>query len=237
MDSRAWVVFDLDGTLVESEQIWHDVRRDFALAHGGRWTDDAQSVMIGMRTEEWSHYIRERLGVRLPESTIAREVVDGVVARVSQHVPILPGADDVLQRLSAAFTLSLATSATRAVADTVLEKAGWHRMFAVVVSADEVARGKPAPDVYLRALELLHADAPRAVAVEDSAAGIRSAHAARLRAIAIPNHAYPPDAAALSLAARVLPALALIDVETVRELLAAPLGDEPSDYIDVCRYT
>jgi beta-phosphoglucomutase-like phosphatase (HAD superfamily) len=105
---------------------------------------------------------------------------------------------------------------------TVLAKTGWNKYFAVVVSADEVPRGKPAPDVYLRALALLDADPSRTAAVEDSANGIRSAHAARLAVVAIPNHAFPPDAEALELTSRVLPNLDALGVAVVREVLVAP---------------
>jgi HAD superfamily hydrolase (TIGR01509 family) len=149
---------------------------------------------------------------------IAQRVTARMVARVRAGVPILPGADALLARLAPAFRLGLASSATRAVLDAVLATTGWERIFAVAVSADEVARGKPAPDVYRRALTLL-GDPPRAVALEDSANGIRSAHAAGLRVIAVPNRAFPPSADALALASLVVPDLAAIEVATLRTLL------------------
>ncbi len=216
---QEWVIFDLDGTLVESEQLWRDVRREFVTAHGGRWTEDAQIAMIGMRTSEWAQYIHDQLGVPLAPNAIAEQVVETVVERVSQRVPVLPGADAALERLAGAFRLGLATSATLRVAQTVLAKTGWDARFAVAVSADEVSHGKPAPDVYLRALELLQADASRTAAVEDSGNGIRSAHAARLPVVTIPNRAYPPDSGALSLAARILTRLDELDVATIRHVL------------------
>lgn len=198
------VIFDLDGTLVETEQVWRDVRRDFVLTHGGLWHDGAQETMIGMRTEEWAQYIHDDLGVALPPSEIARLVVDGVVAALRNDVPILPGAQEVLDRFSREVRLGLATSAARPVADAVLERTGWKRFFEVVVSADEVTRGKPEPDVYLRALQLMQADPATTEAVEDSTNGIRAAHAAGLRVIAVPNREFPPKPDALALAARVI---------------------------------
>jgi HAD superfamily hydrolase (TIGR01509 family) len=219
MTMQEWVIFDLDGTLVESEQLWRDVRRDFVTANGGRWHDDAQKAMIGMRTEEWSHYLHDELAVPLDPTAIADRVVDEVVRRVSQRVPVLPGAGAALERCASAFRLGLATSATPIVAHTVLEKTGWAPLFAVVVSADEVGRGNPAPDVYLRALERLEADGSRTAAVEDSGNGIRAAHAAGLAVVAIPNRAYPPDEKTLALAERVLPNLDALDVTTIRDVL------------------
>jgi HAD superfamily hydrolase (TIGR01509 family) len=204
---RNSIIFDLDGTLVETEQVWRDVRRDFVLSHGGRWHDDAQATMIGMRTAEWANYIHDDLGVALEPREIAPLVVDGVVAVLRKNVPVLRGAEAALERASRDFRLGLATSAARPIAETVLEKTGWTKYFEVVVSADDVAHGKPAPDVYLRALELMHAKAADTKAVEDSTNGILSAHAAGLRVIAIPNREFPPTPDALALATRVIPNL------------------------------
>jgi HAD superfamily hydrolase (TIGR01509 family) len=217
-NESAFVVFDLDGTLIESEQIWRDVRRDFVISKGGRWNESSQRAMMGMRTIEWATYIHEKLGVALDIELIAERVVAAVAQRL-QHPPILPGADAALARLAVAFSLAVASSAALAVAQTVLRATGWNRFFELVVSSDEVKRGKPAPDVYLRALELLGADPSRAAAIEDSANGIRSAHAAGLPVIAIPNHAFPPDENALALASRVAANLDALDVSLVEAVL------------------
>jgi HAD superfamily hydrolase (TIGR01509 family) len=214
------VVFDLDGTLIESEEIWRDVRHEFVVSNGGRWKPDAAAAMIGMRTDEWARYIHDELGVGLAPQTIAERVVASVAERLEKP-PVLPGADAALRRLASEFRLGLASSAALEVAQTVLKATGWYDLFLVVVSADEVSRGKPAPDVYLRALELLDADPARTAAVEDSANGIRSAHAAGIAVVAIPNRAFPPDQATLSLAARVIPNLGDLDVRLVRNVFAS----------------
>ena len=219
VSAARWVVFDLDGTLIESEQVWGDVRRAFTIGNGGRWTDAAKRDMIGMRTADWARYMHDGLGVALAPDEIARSVVAGVAAALDP-VPVLPGADAALARLARSFPLGLATSAALPVAQAVLARTGWADEFKVVVSADDVARGKPAPDVYLRALALLGAEAVRSAAVEDSANGIRSAHAAGLAVIAIPNRAFPPDAAALALATSVLPGLDALDERAVDAAIA-----------------
>jgi HAD superfamily hydrolase (TIGR01509 family) len=216
---QRWVIFDLDGTLIESEHIWGDVRRAFVVGHGGSWHDGAQASMIGMRTTEWAQYIHDELGVRLSPDEIARTVIDAMVQHMRREVPVLSGADEALARLSAAFPLGLATAASRAVADAVLAKTGWDALFRVVVSADEVSRGKPAPDVYLRALELAHANAQSSVAIEDSSNGIRAGHAAGMQVVAIPNREFPPDASALALAARVLSDLGQLDRDVIDEVM------------------
>jgi len=211
-------VFDLDGTLIESEQIWRDVRHEFVVANGGRWKPDAAAAMIGMRTDEWARYMHDELGAAPAPSEIAKRVVESVAGRLKTP-PVLPGADAALRRLASEFTLGLASSAAVEVAQTVLAATGWDSLFAVVVSADEVPRGKPEPDVYLLALELLDADPSQTAAVEDSANGIRSAYAARIAVVAIPNRAFPPEAEALSLASRVVANLDDLNAALVREVL------------------
>jgi HAD superfamily hydrolase (TIGR01509 family) len=200
---RECVVFDLDGTLIES----------------GRWSSAAQQAVMGMRTQEWAAYIRTELGVDQTESAIARDVVNGVIATLSNHLPVLPGANEALDRLSGPFRLALATSSALPVAQSVLRETGWDQMFEAVVSADQVGRGKPEPEVYLHAIDMLGADAARSAAVEDSTNGLRSAAAAGLVIIAIPNRDYPPEPSALALAARVIPDIHALDVPLVRGVL------------------
>lgn len=219
-DDATCVIFDLDGTLIESEQVWRDVRQSLVVTHGGQWHGGAQNNMIGMRTSEWAEYMHQTLAVPLSPDDIAGQVVAAVVDRL-QPVPVLPGADGALERLASAFRLGLATSAALPVARAVLARTGWDKFFAVIVSADEVARGKPEPDVYLRALELLGALASRTAAVEDSSNGIRSANAAQLAVVAIPNREFPPDEGALALAALVLPNLDALAPEVVRTCIRA----------------
>ncbi|MBV8367047.1 MAG: HAD family phosphatase [Candidatus Eremiobacteraeota bacterium] len=212
------VIFDLDGTLVETEQIWGSERREFVESHGGHWREDAQRTMIGMRTTEWAEYIHTTLGVDMPPREIADAVVAAMVKRLV-NPPILPGAQHALEQLSLSFRLGLATSAALPVATAVLERTGWRRFFEAVISADEVERGKPAPDVYLRALETMSAQASCTAAVEDSANGIRSAHAARLAVVAVPNREFRPDDSALALASRVIPDLNGLHRSTIRDVL------------------
>lgn len=208
---QPWVMFDMDGTLIESEQIWRDVRHEFVRTHGGRWHDGAQTTMIGMRTAEWSRYMHDELGVPLPVERIAAGVIDGVIERLRAGIPYLPGAGAVLERLAQRYSLGLVTSASLPVATFVAQQSGWERLFAIVLSADDVARGKPAPDVYLRALELARADARCTAAVEDSSNGIRAAGAARIPVVAIPNREFPPDPGALAAASAVVHDLSEVD--------------------------
>ena len=213
------MIFDLDGTLVETEQVWAEVRREFALAHGGRWRDDAQATMMGMSSKGWASYLHDELGVAMSPDEIEEYVVDAMTERFAQSVPKLPGADDALAALQRDYPLAIATSAPLRVARAAIARAGWNAVFPVVVSADQVARGKPWPDVYLRALDELRGDAAKSAAVEDSTNGIRSAYAAGLRVVAIPNREFTPAHDALALAALILPSLEGLDPAAIRTLL------------------
>ncbi|MGW4798217.1 HAD family hydrolase [Nonomuraea sp. NPDC004297] len=199
-------MFDLDGVLVDSEPVWEEVRRAFVADHGGVWQDDTQSRLMGMSTGEWAAYLHE-LGVELPPDKIAREVVSQMAARYQDAVPLMPGAVETVRRLSGQVTLGLASSSPRRLIDVVLDAAGLTECFAATVSTEEVPRGKPAPDGYLEAAGRMGVDPRGCVAVEDSSNGLRSAHAAGMRVIAVPHPRYPPAPDALALAWRVLPGL------------------------------
>jgi HAD superfamily hydrolase (TIGR01509 family) len=196
------VVFDLDGVLVDSEQVWDQARRDVVAAHGGTWQDRATREMLGMSSPEWSAYVVEQLGVPLTPEEVNAAVVEAMLVGYRKRLPLLPGAREAVERLAARFPLGLASSSNRPVIDLVLERMGVTDRFVATVSSEEVARGKPAPDVYAEVVRRLGVD--EAAAIEDSEAGIRSAHAAGLRVIAVPNPHFPPGEEALALADTVL---------------------------------
>lgn len=202
------VVFDLDGVLIDSEQVWDEVREQLALERGGRWHEQAQTDMMGMSSTEWSRYLHEVIGLAEPPEELNAEVVRRMQARYAEHLPLIDGAVEASKRLAEVFRLALASSSNRPLIDVVLSSAGLDALFEVTVSSEEVERGKPAPDVFLEAARRLALEPARCVAIEDSANGIRSAHAAEMRVVAIPNRHYPPPAEALALADEVLDSLA-----------------------------
>ena len=210
------VVFDLDGVLVDSEHIWDEVREKLALERGGRWTHRAQADMMGMSSKEWSRYMHDVIGLQETPEQINDEVVERIMARYEEGVPLLPGAAEAVARLARDFRLALASSSNRPVIDTVLRRTGLERHFEVTVSSEEVARGKPAPEVYVEAARELGVLPVSCAAVEDSTNGIRSAHDAGMSVVAIPNRRFPPTPEALGLAARVLDSLALLTPELLR---------------------
>jgi HAD superfamily hydrolase (TIGR01509 family) len=218
------VVFDLDGVITDSEQLWDEVREGLARERGGRWSEQAQADMMGMSSTEWSRYIHEVVGLAESPEEINREVVRRMLARYSEHLPLIDGAVDAVKRLAAQWRLGVASSSNRVLIELVLELSGLAPYFEMTVSSEEVERGKPAPDVYLEAARRLGVEAARSVAIEDSASGIRSAHAARLHVVAIPNRAFPPPADVLALASIVLESIEELDPDVVRaaERLSTP---------------
>ncbi|HEY2311342.1 MAG TPA: HAD family phosphatase [Gaiellaceae bacterium] len=194
------VVFDLDGVLIQSEEVWDAVRRRYVVEHGGRYDDEVQRAMMGMSAPEWSRYLHEEAGVRDDPEDINRDVVELMLEAYRRELPLLPGARETVRRTAEAFPLALASSSNREIFEEVLELAGLAGCFKATVSSEEVPRGKPAPDVYLEAARRLGVAPERCAAVEDSHAGIGSAKAAGMRVIAIPNPSYPPDEETLGLA-------------------------------------
>jgi HAD superfamily hydrolase (TIGR01509 family) len=186
------IVFDLDGVLIEGEEVWDLVRQQLVREGGGRWSDGAQAAMMGMSSPEWSRYMAEELGLPMTPAAISQETVDRVVARYAGELPLVDGAVEVVRALARRWPLGLASSANRPVIDFVLDRAGLAGCFRATVSSEEVARGKPAPDVYLEAAARLGVAPDRCAAVEDSANGLRAAGAAGMRVVAVPNRRYPP---------------------------------------------
>ena len=194
------VVFDLDGVIVDSEQVWDDVRERYTRESGGTYTDSAARDMMGMSSVEWSRYMAERLGVPGTPAEINAAIVERMLERYGEAPPLIPGAADAVRRCAERWPLAVASSSNPELIEVVLERAGIRGLFLAVVSSQDVPRGKPAPDVYLDASRRLRVEPERGAAVEDSHNGIRSAKAAGMRVVVVPNVHFPPDAGALGLA-------------------------------------
>ena len=202
------VVFDLDGVIVDSEQVWDEVRERYTRESGGTYTETATRDMMGMSSLEWSRYMAETLRVPGTPDEINAAIVERMLARYGEAPPLIPGAVDAVRRVAARWPLAIASSSNPELIEVVVRAAGLGDVFEIAVSSQEVTRGKPAPDVYLEAARRLGVDAARCAAVEDSHNGIRSAKAARMRVVAVPNPHFPPDDEAISSADVVLGSIA-----------------------------
>ena len=215
MDVAA-VIFDLDGVLLDSEVWWDDVRRDFVAAHGRMWTADDQRAVMGANSAGWARTMVDRHGLGGDPEHVLRAVVDGVVQRYRREgPPVIPGVAEGVARLAARYPLAVASSSHPEVIRAALESSGLGQFFGVVVSSDEVARGKPAPDVFVLAAERLGAPAPRIVVVEDSLNGVVAAKSAGMAVVLVPNASVPPQPGASEKADLVVPSVAAVDPEAV----------------------
>jgi HAD superfamily hydrolase (TIGR01509 family) len=214
----AAVIFDLDGVIVDSEAAWGEIRERFTRDNGGTWKPEAVREMQGMSSVEWSRYMRDELGVPLQPNVISERVADRVGRLYAERLPLLPGAVDAVRSLSGEWPLAVASSSNRNLIDLVVRLAGLADAFEATVSSEEVERGKPAPDVYREAARRLDVDPEACAAVEDSTNGLRSAHAAEMAVIAVPNQDFPPESTALELADATVKSLTEITPDLVRRL-------------------
>ena len=198
------VVFDLDGVIVDSEQVWDDVRERYTRESGGIYGPTAARDMMGMSAPEWSRYMAEQLGVPGTPEEIVAAVVERMLERYGKAPPLIAGAVDAVRGVAERFPVAIASSSNPELIEVVLRASGLAELVRVAVSSQEVARGKPAPDVYLEAARRLGVDPSRCVAVEDSENGIRSARAAGMTVFAIPNPHFPPSDDTLALADQTL---------------------------------
>jgi len=202
------VVFDLDGVIVDSEQVWDEVREEYARETGGRYGPDAARAMMGMSSTEWSAYMAEALGVPRTPEQINADVVERMLARYGTAPPLIDGAVFVVRRVAERWPVAIASSSNVELIEVVLATTGLADVVREAVSSEQVAHGKPAPDVYLEAARRLEVAPSHCAAVEDSHNGIRSAKAAGMRVFAIPNPHFPPGDDALADADVVLASIA-----------------------------
>jgi HAD superfamily hydrolase (TIGR01509 family) len=218
------VIFDLDGIIVESEQVWESVRRRFTEVHGGRWRQDSSRHMMGLSTREWAHYLTADLGVQMSGDEVAFHVIEEMKADYERNLPLIPGAAAAVRELSSKWPLAVASGSPLSLIEAVLEGASIRGAFQFLVSCDEVAAGKPAPDVYLEAARRLEVSVERCVVVEDSSNGIKAAASAGASIIAIPNRMFSPDESVLGVANTVLADIKYLTPQAVARLSGKPNG-------------
>lgn len=214
------VIFDLDGLLIDSEVVWNRVRSDVAAEHGVDWTHDDQRAVMGVSTAAWTAHMIDRLGLDLTPAAVQKLVVDGMIASYLERVPFKPGAVELVEWAGERYPLALASGSVRELIDLVVNSAEYAGRFQVVVSADEVARGKPHPDVFLEAALRLNVPPEACVCLEDSGHGIDAGRAAGMRVIAVPDPRFMPEPASL--------AHADVQLGSLTEVTPAHLAGTPS---------
>ncbi len=184
----AAVLWDMDGTLVDTEPYWIQTEFELAERYGGTWSEAHALNLVGNDLLESGRYIRKHMGIDRTPEQIVEELLDGVVARVEQEVPWRPGAVDLIDRVRAAgVPCGLVTmSWDRFVAPILAQLPP--ETFRVVVTGDRVSRGKPHPEPYLTAAAALGLRPADCLAIEDSNTGAKSAEAAGCLVLVVENH-------------------------------------------------
>jgi HAD superfamily hydrolase (TIGR01509 family) len=191
----AAVLWDMDGTLVDSEHYWLSSERSLAAEHQEAWSAQDGLDLVGMSLYESSKIIKQKIGSDLEPEQIIERLTDSVVAKLAVSIPWRPGAQELLKELKKhKIKTALVTMSMSRMAKQVVAQIPFHA-FDVVVAGDDVVNGKPDPEAYLRAAELLGVNPEDCIAFEDSLTGLRSAEAAGTIAIGIPNIIPIPDKA------------------------------------------
>lgn len=214
------IIFDLDGTLADTETVWDGVRQGLALEAGIAWPEGATQAMMGMNTQEWSTYLSREVGLPYPPEEAARRTIEKMVEHYRDGITLLPGALESVRRMAAAYPVAIASSSPRLLIDTFIEVLGIGDLLQASVSTEEVQFGKPAPDGFIKTCALLGVDPQRSIAVEDSTNGIISAMSAGLVVVSVPPHFHPPAADLLG-RTTVLETLDELTVDLVEELIAS----------------
>jgi HAD superfamily hydrolase (TIGR01509 family) len=181
------VLWDLDGTLIDSEPYWMKSEIELAERHGATWTEEDGKSLVGMALKDSTRLMGERFGVELDQDKVINELTDSVTEQLRREIPWRPGAQELLRELRRkGVKTALVTMSLRRMALQVVESIPF-KAFDVIVAGDDVVHGKPHAEPYLKAAQLLGVDPRDCVAFEDSISGILSAEAAGTKAVGIPN--------------------------------------------------
>ncbi len=194
------VIFDMDGVLIDSEVIWEEERIEYARVRNKQWDSSHQMAIMGGTSPEWAAGMKRIMALEESVEAIIAEMLRRMTARYDQHLPVIPGAVEAVQRMAGRYKIGLASGSARPVIENVLKLTRLDQLFSVVVSGDEMQHGKPAPDIYFEAARQLGVAPEHCAGIEDSGNGIRALKAAGMRAIAIPQAQFMPKAEVLALA-------------------------------------
>lgn len=214
------VFFDMDGLLVDSERLWFEVEKEIMARLGGEWRDEDQAALVGGSMARTVTFMLERSGSALAPSVVARWLLDGMVDRLRDEVPLCAGAEKLLDEVQGAgVPMALVSSAFRVLVDAALDGLGRDR-FDVIVAGDEVVRTKPDSEPYATAARHLGVRPRNCVALEDSPNGLASAEAAGCVTVAVPSVVPVPEAPGRT----IVRSLRDVDLARLRGVVAVPNG-------------
>lgn len=185
------VIFDMDGVLVDSEVYWLKSREEFAQSLGKVWTDEDQRLAMGRSTLEWAQVMKERLMLDMSVEAVAADIKQRVIAHYEEKMPTRPGALEAVRLAAQHYRVGLASGSPTEIIQAVLRLTELDQIFEVMLYGDDFENGKPAPDIYIAAMQQLGVTPDVSVGIEDSSNGIRSLKAAGMYIIAAPSPNFP----------------------------------------------
>ena len=212
------IIFDMDGLLVDSEPVWDKARRSMAAEAGKEWNERDHKAVMGVSTQEWVSYMIQRLELTISPDEVQEEIVHRMLEMYRERVPYLPGAIDAVNLASGHYPTALASGSHPNLIKAVVNDAPMQGKFQVVVSADDVGAGKPAPDVYLQTARRLGVPPQQCLCLEDSGNGILAGLHAGMKVVAVPDPRFAPTQDILGQAHLVLNSLEVFSLETIRQL-------------------
>ncbi|MDE2853156.1 MAG: HAD family phosphatase [Chloroflexota bacterium] len=196
MDFKA-IIFDMDGLLVDSEPLWYEAEKDMIESCGYTYTEEVREQTIGVRVDEFAEIIyRNYPKVADAPAGIIKEISRRVLSLPRERIPPRPGADEILRYVAERqIPRAIASSSGQTVIEHFVKLLGWDRLIPRRFSAEAVARGKPAPDIYLHAARQIGVEPQDCLALEDSLAGTQAALAAGMTCFSVPDlsHSSPAD--------------------------------------------
>lgn len=215
------IIFDMDGLLVDSEPVWDKARSSMAAEAGKEWNEKDHRAVMGVSTEEWASYMIQRLELTISPEEVQAEIVQRMLEMYREGVPYLPGAVEAVNLASGHYPTALASGSHPNLIEAVVNDAPMQGKFKVVLSADEVGVGKPAPDVYLQTAHRLGIPPQQCLCLEDSGNGILAGLRAGMKVVAVPDPRFAPSQEILRQAHLVLTSLEAFSLETIRQLEAS----------------
>lgn len=212
------VIFDMDGLLIDSEPYWDKARSIMAAEAGKDWNKDDHRAVMGVSTSEWVAYMITRLELEMSPKAVEKNIVAEMVRLYQQQIPYFPGAVEAVSLSAATYPTGLASGSPRSLIDTVTSDKGLKGKFRAIVSGDQVAHGKPSPDVYLATAEMMGVQPPNCVCIEDSGNGILAGKNAKMKVIAVPDWRFPPTPEKLNEADRILESLSDFSLQILEKL-------------------
>lgn len=210
------IIFDMDGILIDSEPVWDAARARMAARLGKTWDKNDHEAVMGVSTAEWVAYMIKRLEPNMSHAEVQEEIARNMRELYTQEIPFMPLAIDTVDLAKSLYRVGLASGSIRELVDIVTTSPSLKGKFEYALSADQVERGKPWPDVYLKTCELMNVDPRNCLCIEDSGNGILAGKAAGMRVIAIPDERFPVKPEKLKEADLVLSSLE----QVTKELLA-----------------